>query len=45
MIPVEKLPGSWQTTLGMGCRSSVFDNIPLKALVLKQGGYDWGLPA
>lgn len=42
MMPVEKLPlASWQTTLGLGFVSSVFDNIPLTALALKQGGYDW----
>jgi Na+/H+ antiporter NhaD/arsenite permease-like protein len=43
MMPVEKLPAaSWQTALGMGFISAVFDNIPLTALALKQGGYDWG---
>jgi len=43
MMPVEKLPGaSWQTALGLGFVSAVFDNIPLTALALKQGGYDWG---
>jgi Na+/H+ antiporter NhaD/arsenite permease-like protein len=43
MMPVEKLPSaSWQTALGLGFLSSVFDNIPLTALALKQGGYDWG---
>jgi Na+/H+ antiporter NhaD/arsenite permease-like protein len=43
MMPVEKLPAaSWQTTLGLGFGSAVFDNIPLTALALKQGGYDWG---
>jgi len=43
MMPVEKLPlASWQTTLGLGFISAVFDNIPLTALALKQGGYDWG---
>ena len=42
MMPVEKLPlASWQTTLGLGFVSAVFDNIPLTALALKQGGYDW----
>lgn len=42
-MPVEKLPGaSWQTALGLGFVSAVFDNIPLTALALKQGGYDWG---
>lgn len=46
MMPVEKLPmASWQTTLGLGFVSSVFDNIPLTALALKQGGYDWGFLA
>ena len=43
MMPVEKLPvASWQTTLGLGFVSAAFDNIPLTALALKQGGYDWG---
>ncbi len=43
MMPVEKLPGaSWHTSLGLGFVSAVFDNIPLTALALKQGGYDWG---
>jgi len=46
MMPVEKLPpASWQTALGLGFLSSVFDNIPLTALALKQGGYDWGFLA
>ncbi|MFZ1103459.1 MAG: citrate transporter [Hyphomicrobiaceae bacterium] len=43
MMPVETLPAAaWQTALGLGFVSSVFDNIPLTALALKQGGYDWG---
>jgi Na+/H+ antiporter NhaD/arsenite permease-like protein len=43
MMPVEALPlASWQTALGLGFVSAVFDNIPLTALALKQGGYDWG---
>jgi Na+/H+ antiporter NhaD/arsenite permease-like protein len=43
LMPVEELPvASWQTALGLGFLSSVFDNIPLTALALKQGGYDWG---
>ena len=43
MMPVEQLPlASWQTALGLGFVSAVFDNIPLTALALKQGGYDWG---
>jgi len=46
LMPVEKLPAaSWQTAFGLGFVSSVFDNIPLTALALKQGGYDWGLLA
>jgi len=43
MMPVDKLPAAaWQTALGLGFVSAVFDNIPLTALALKQGGYDWG---
>jgi Na+/H+ antiporter NhaD/arsenite permease-like protein len=43
MMPVDRLPAaSWQTALGLGFLSAVFDNIPLTALALKQGGYDWG---
>jgi Na+/H+ antiporter NhaD/arsenite permease-like protein len=43
LMPVEKLPdASWQTTFGLGFVSAVFDNIPLTALALNQGGYDWG---
>ena len=46
MMPVEKLPpASWQTAFGLGFLSAVFDNIPLTALALKQGGYDWGFLA
>jgi Na+/H+ antiporter NhaD/arsenite permease-like protein len=46
MMPVEKLPSaSWQTAFGLGFLSSVFDNIPLTALAIKQGGYDWGMLA
>jgi Na+/H+ antiporter NhaD/arsenite permease-like protein len=46
MMPVEKLPlASWQTAFGLGFLSAVFDNIPLTALTLKQGGYDWGFLA
>ncbi len=46
MMPVEKLPAaSWQTALGLGFLSAVFDNIPLTALAIKQGGYDWGFVA
>lgn len=46
MMPVEQLPAaSWQTAFGLGFVSAVFDNIPLTALALKQGGYDWGFLA
>jgi hypothetical protein len=46
MMPVEKLPvASWVSALGLGFVSAVFDNIPLTALALKQGGYDWGFLA
>ena len=46
MMPVEKLPlPSWETAFGLGFLSAVFDNIPLTALALKQGGYDWGFLA
>jgi Na+/H+ antiporter NhaD/arsenite permease-like protein len=46
MMPVEQLPlASWQTAFGLGFVSAVFDNIPLTALALEQGGYDWGMLA
>lgn len=46
MMPVDQLPKpTWLTTLGLGFVSSVFDNIPLTALAIKQGGYDWGMLA
>ena len=46
LMPVERLPvPSWQTAFGLGFISSVFDNIPLTALALKQGGYDWAVLA
>jgi Na+/H+ antiporter NhaD/arsenite permease-like protein len=46
MMPVEALPSaSWHTALGLGFVSAVFDNIPLTALALHQGGYDWGFLA
>jgi Na+/H+ antiporter NhaD/arsenite permease-like protein len=46
MMPVDKLPpASWQTAFGLGFVSAVFDNIPLTALAIKQGGYDWGFLA
>ena len=46
MMPVEALPAaSWSTALAIGFVSAIFDNIPLTALALKQGGYDWGFLA
>ena len=46
MMPVDQLPlASWQTAFGLGFLSSVFDNIPLTALAIRQGGYDWGFLA
>ncbi len=46
MMPVEKLPpASWQSAFTLGFVSAVFDNIPLTALALRQGGFDWGFLA
>jgi len=49
MMPIdalrEHMPASWPTALGLGVVSAFFDNIPLTALALKQGGYDWGFLA
>ena len=46
MMPVEQLPpASWISALALGFISAVFDNIPLTALALRQGGYDWGVLA
>ena len=46
MMPVEELPlASWQSVFGLGLLSSVFDNIPLTALAITQGGYDWDVLA
>jgi Na+/H+ antiporter NhaD/arsenite permease-like protein len=46
MMPVQHLPSaSWRSALGLGFVSAVFDNIPLTALALRQGGYDWGFLA
>lgn len=46
MMPVEELPlASWQSAMGLGWLSAVFDNIPLTALALTQGGYDWDILA
>jgi Na+/H+ antiporter NhaD/arsenite permease-like protein len=45
-MPVDTLPPpSWQSALALGFVSAFFDNIPLTALALKQGGYDWGVLA
>ena len=45
-MPVKALPAaSWHTAFGLGFVSAVFDNIPLTALALSQGGYDWGILA
>ena len=46
LMPVDSLPGaSWHSALALGFLSAGFDNIPLTALALKQGGYDWGVLA
>jgi Na+/H+ antiporter NhaD/arsenite permease-like protein len=46
MMPVEELPpASLFVAFGLGFVSAVFDNIPLTALAIKQGGYDWGFLA
>ncbi len=46
LMPVESLPAaSWISAFGLGFVSAVFDNIPLTALALEQGGYDWGMLA
>jgi len=46
MMPVDHLlVASWQSALSLGFVSAVFDNIPLTALAIKQGGYDWGMLA
>ncbi len=46
LMPVAQLPAAtWQTTFGLGAVSAVFDNIPLTALAINQGGYDWALLA
>ncbi|HLA75035.1 MAG TPA: citrate transporter, partial [Gammaproteobacteria bacterium] len=46
LMPVTSLPDpTWQTAFGLGWISAVFDNIPLTALALQQGGYDWGVLA
>jgi hypothetical protein len=46
LMPVEKLPPpSWHSAFALGLLSSMFDNIPLTALALEQGGHDWALLA
>jgi Na+/H+ antiporter NhaD/arsenite permease-like protein len=46
LMPLRALPTpSWQSAFSLGLLSSVFDNIPLTALALRQGGYDWALLA
>ena len=46
LMPLTALPQpTWQSSFGLGLLSSVFDNIPLTALALRQGGYDWALLA
>jgi Na+/H+ antiporter NhaD/arsenite permease-like protein len=46
LMPVQSLPEpSWSSALVLGFVSAFFDNIPLTALALKQGGYDWGVLA
>ncbi len=46
LMPVDRLPSpSWLSTFGLGFVSAVFDNIPLTALALFQGGYDWDFVA
>lgn len=46
MMPVHELPTpSAASTFVLGLVSAVFDNIPLTAMALEQGGYDWGMLA
>ena len=46
LMPVEQLPApSWESAFTLGFISAVFDNIPLTALALQQGNYDWGMLA
>ena len=46
LMPVASLPDpSWKTALALGFVSAGFDNIPLTAMALAQGGYDWGVLA
>lgn len=46
LMPVESLPAaSWKTAFALGWVSAGFDNIPLTALAIYQGGFDWGVLA
>jgi Na+/H+ antiporter NhaD/arsenite permease-like protein len=46
LLPVDQLPTpSPFSVFGLGVLSAVFDNIPLTALALNQGRYDWALLA
>jgi Na+/H+ antiporter NhaD/arsenite permease-like protein len=46
LMPVDQLPApSWESAFSLGFISAVFDNIPLTALALQQGHYDWGVLA
>jgi Na+/H+ antiporter NhaD/arsenite permease-like protein len=46
LMPVDRLPApSWESAFSLGFISAVFDNIPLTALALQQGNYDWGVLA
>jgi len=46
LMPIATLPAaSWPTALALGFFSAGFDNIPLTAIALQQGGYDWGILA
>lgn len=46
LMPVDRLPApSLISVFKLGVLSAVFDNIPLTALALNQGGYDWALLA
>ena len=46
LMPVDRLPPpSHASILTLGFLSAVFDNIPLTALAIAQGGYDWALLA
>jgi Na+/H+ antiporter NhaD/arsenite permease-like protein len=45
-MPVDALPpASWRSALALGFVSAFFDNIPLTALALRQGGFDWAMLA